>query len=389
MIDSKKLYLVVVLTSATLTIMAGSIIAPVLNVMRDGLGVAPSSVGLIITTHGLFMALFSPLMGSAIDKIGVRRPFIFSLICYGLAGGSGLLINSYWVLLLSRACLGISLSGIFVSINVLILNRYKGGDRDKVMGWRGSAQSFGGVIWPLLGGALGGLSWHFPFAIYMLAIPIGLLAMRVVPDPVTQHHSGPSADTGATVFKLLKQNPILLLIIYGLMFFANVLLYVIVIFLPQLLETYGISSTFMIGVFLTAMTGSAGLTAFIYGKIRSRFSYPAIVLTAVVIWSVAFTIMSQVSDSRIIAVSIALFGVSQGLILPTVMVWIGDIVPSSFRGRFSSYLGTFGFIGQFLAPIIFAPIFIMAGLKGVFVAGAGIGITWFVLCLLGLRYVNR
>ena len=138
MIDSKKLFLVVILTSATLTIMAGSVIAPALNVMRDGLGVSPSSVGLIITTHGLFMALFSPLMGSVIDKIGVRRPFIFSLICYGLAGGSGLLINSYWVLLVSRACLGIALSGIFVCLNVLILNRYKGGDRDKVMGWRGA-----------------------------------------------------------------------------------------------------------------------------------------------------------------------------------------------------------------------------------------------------------
>ena len=388
MIDSKKLYLVVILTSATLTIMAGSIIAPVLNVMRDGLGVAPSSVGLIITTHGLFMALFSPLMGSVIDKIGVRRPFIFSLICYGLAGGSGLLINSYWVLLLSRACLGIALSGIFVSLNVLILNRYKGGDRDKVMGWRGSAQSFGGVIWPLIGGALGGLSWHYPFAIYMLAIPIGLLAMRVVPKQVTHHQTGPSSDTGITVFKLAKQNPILLLIIYGLMFFANVLLYVIVIFIPQLLEAYGISSTFQIGMFLTAMTGSAGVTAFIYGKIRSRFSYPTIVLIAVVLWSVAFTVISQASDSRIIAVSLALFGVSQGLILPTVMVWIGDIVPPSFRGRFSSYLGTFGFVGQFLAPILFAPILIMLDLKGVFVVGAGIGAIWFFLCLLGLRHVN-
>ena len=95
MIDHKKLSLVVLLTAATLTIMAGSIIAPVLNVMRDGLGVAPSSVGLIITTHGLFMALFSPLMGSVIDRKGVRRPFIYSLIGYGLAGGSGLLVNSY------------------------------------------------------------------------------------------------------------------------------------------------------------------------------------------------------------------------------------------------------------------------------------------------------
>jgi len=55
------------------------------------------------------MALFNPLMGSIIDRKGVRWPFIFSLIGYGLAGGAGLLINSYWVLLVSRACLGIAL----------------------------------------------------------------------------------------------------------------------------------------------------------------------------------------------------------------------------------------------------------------------------------------
>ena len=92
---SKNFSLGVILASATLTIMAGSIIAPVLNLMRDGLGVAPASVGLIITTHGLFMALFSPLMGSVIDRKGARGPYIAALICYGLAGGSGLLINSF------------------------------------------------------------------------------------------------------------------------------------------------------------------------------------------------------------------------------------------------------------------------------------------------------
>ena len=384
MIGSKKFALGVILASATLTIMAGSIIAPVLNLMREGLGVAPSSVGLIITTHGLFMALFSPLMGSIIDRKGARRPYIVALIGYGLAGGSGLLINSYWVLLASRACLGIALAGIFTAINVLILNMYDGVERPRVMGWRGSSQSFGGVLWPLIGGALGGFSWHLPFAVYMLAIPIGLLAMASIPEPRTHQQTGPHSDDGTSVFRVFRESPVLL-VIYGLMFFANILLYVIVIFLPQLLETYSITSTFRIGLFLTAMTGSAGATAFIYGRIRSRLSYRAIVMIAVLLWSAAFTSISQASSSRIIAMSVALFGVSHGLILPTVMVWIGDVVPLSFRGRFSSYLGTSGFIGQFLSPILFAPVLILVGLKGIFLVGAGVGGSWFLLLLLGLR----
>jgi len=385
---SKNFSLGIILASATLTIMAGSIIAPVLNLMRDGLGVAPASVGLIITTHGLFMALFSPLMGSVIDRKGARRPYIVALLCYGLAGGSGLLIDSFWVLLVSRACLGIALAGIFAGINVMILNMYDGIERDRVMGWRGSAQSFGGVIWPLIGGGLGAYSWRFPFAVYMLAIPIGLLAIGAVPEPAIQHRTRPGSKSSTSVWRVFRENPVLL-VIYGLMFFGNILLYSIVIFLPQLLERFGISSTFRIGLFITAMTASAGVTAFIYGKIRSRFSYRVIVTVAAVLWTVAFTTISRAPGSRIIAMAVALFGVSQGLILPTVMVWIGDVVPPSFRGRFSSYLGTFGFIGQFLSPILFAPVFMLIGLKGVFMVGAGVGAAWFFILLFGLGRVNK
>ena len=72
----------VILASSTLTIMTGAVIAPVLNLIREGLGVDPASVGLIITTHGLFIAIFSPLFGNLIDRIGTKKPFMFSLILY-------------------------------------------------------------------------------------------------------------------------------------------------------------------------------------------------------------------------------------------------------------------------------------------------------------------
>jgi MFS family permease len=379
---SNKFSLGVIFASATLTIMAGSIIAPVLNLMRDGLDVAPAFVGLIITTHGLFMAIFSPLMGSVIDRGGARRPYIAALICYGLAGGSGLLIDSFWLLLISRACLGIALAGIFAGINVLILNMYEGIERDRVMGWRGSAQSFGGVIWPLIGGTLGAFSWRFPFAVYMLAIPIGLLAIAAVPEPEIQHRTGPESSGHTSVFEIFRQSPVLF-IIYGMIFFGNLLLYSIIIFLPQLLESFGTTSTVRIGLFITAMTASAGVTAFIYGKIRARFSYRIIVTVVAALWTAAFTTISLAAGSRIMALAVALFGVSQGLIMPTVMVWIGAVVPPSFRGRFSSYLGTFGFIGQFLSPILFAPVFMLVGLRGVFMVGAGVGVAWFLILLFG------
>lgn len=356
----KRFTLWVLLASATLTVMTGSIIAPVLNLLRDGLGVDPASVGLIITTHALFMALFSPLIGNLIDRVGARKLFVSGLVLYGLAGGSGLFITSYWVLIVSRAILGIAVAAIAITIAVTILNLYKGVERNKIMGWRGSANSFGGIIWPLIGGFLGGFSWHLPFAVYFLGIPLGFFALITMPETRKEKNQ----NTGS-VLKVFRIKPVLF-VIYGLLFLTMTLLYTIVVFLPQLLETMGISSPFYISLFLAVGALSAGLTSLMYGKIKSRLSYKMIVLIALSLWTVGFTAISQASSSVIIAASVALFGVGQGMVIPATMVWAGETVATSFRGRIISYLIAFGFIGQFSSTIIFGPVSLSFGLNGVF-----------------------
>jgi len=362
----KKFTLWIILASGTLTVMAGTIIAPVLNLLRDELGVDPVSAGLIITTHALFMALSSPLIGNLIDRVGVKKPFVFGLVLYGLAGGSGLFITSYWGLIFSRAILGIAIAAIATSIVVTILNLYKGAERNKIMGWRESAVSFGGMIWPLIGGFLGGFSWHFPFAVYFLGIPLGFFALIAMPET----HREKIQSTGS-VLKVFRINPVLFAI-YGLLFLTMILLYTIVVFLPQLLETMGISNPFYISLFLAVGALSAGLTSLMYEKIRSRLSYKMIALIALSLWTVGFTTISQASSSVIIAASVALFGVGQGMVIPATIVWAGERVAISFRGRIISYLIAFAFIGQFSSTIIFGPVSLSLGLNGVFLIAGGI-----------------
>ena len=386
--DKEKAVLGVILFSATLTIMAGSIIAPIQNLIRVDLSVSPAWVGSIITTHGLFMACFSPLMGSLIDRRGVKGIYVPALICYGLAGGSGLLIQSFPVLLVSRALLGIALAGIFTGINVLILNLFEREQRDKIMGWRGSAQSGGGIIWPLAGGALGELSWHFPFAIYMIAIPIGITAMFAVPKAASKAQVDTKVDPSVSVFTLIWEVTVLRVIL-ALTFSGSVLLYVIVIYLPQQLEKFGISSSLTISLFIAAITTSGGIISFFYGQIRKRLSYQSLVQIGLSLWVISFAGLSLAPNPVMTAISAAFFGFSQGIIMPTVMAWIGDIVPVTFRGRISSYLGTSGFIGQFLSPIFFAPVLIRGGLKGVFVTATIFAILWFLFILFFFMYKQR
>ncbi len=375
----KNATLWIILVSATLTVMAGAIIGPVLNLMRDGVGVGPALAGLIITTHGLFIALFSPIMGVAIDRLGPKKVFVVGLIVYGFAGGSGLVINDFLALLVSRAFLGIAVAAFYNAITVLIYNLYEGNARNNVMGWRGSTNSLSALIWPLIGGALGGLSWHLPFSIYLLGIPLGLLALITVPRSAI----GKIEEIDVSLVEMLKEKPVFL-IIYGLMFLTNVMLYAIVVYLPQLLEIYEVTEPIFISVFLAAAALTAASVAFFYAKIRSRISYRKIIVLTFLSWSAGFTMIFQFSYLPLIWIGAAIYGVGQGLMLPTVMVWLGDITPPSYRGRMSSYLGTFGFVGQFVSPILFAP-FIDYGLSTVFLVAALFSISVLVLSILLVR----
>lgn len=387
MIKPGRTSLWVILASATLTVMAGSIIAPVLGQMGEGLGIEPSAARLLITTHGIMIAICSPLVGLLIDKVGVRRPLILGLVLYGLAGGSGIFITNYYLLIGSRVLLGISVAMIFTSITVIILDLYEGRQRNRVMGWRGSSNSIGGIIWPLVGGSLGTFSWHLPFSVYLISFPIAFVAFLAIPG-IHKSVDPPINDVvnskQESIFNLFRSKPILFLP-YSLVFVGNILLYAIIVFMPRLVEQFGITSSFYIGTFISTVGIAGGTTSLFYGRIKARLSFNTIVKISLFLWSVGFILISQAPFVWLISVSILFFGIGMGMVIPTVSVWVGEIVPASFRGRMTSYITLFSYTGQFLSPIILSPLELSLGLDTLFLV---IGATCVFLLILSLSLLR-
>jgi ACDE family multidrug resistance protein len=386
MIRPDKTSLWVILASATLTVMAGSVIAPVLNQMGEGLGVSPGAARLLITTHGIMIAVCSPAIGLLIDKVGVRKPLILGLILYGLAGGSGLFITNYALLISSRVLLGISVAMIFTAITVTILNLYEGTQRNKVMGWRGSSNSVGGIIWPLIGGSLGMLSWHLPFAAYLIGLPIAFIAFLAIPETIKKadHPANGAADKQESTFRIFKGTPILFLP-YGLAFVGNILLYALIVFMPKLVGQYDVTSSFFVGTFISTVGLAGGATSLFYGRIKARLSYNSIVKISLFLWSVGFILISQAPFLWLISVSIIFFGIGMGMVIPTISVWVGELVPASFRGRMTSYISLFSYTGQFLSPIILSPMETALGLTTLFLVIGTTCVFLLVLFLILLR----
>lgn len=360
----------VLITAAKLTAMTGSIIVPVINVMRDTFGVDPASAGLIITTHALGAALFYPVVTGVVSKKGPKSLLISGLLVYGVAGGSGLFIDSFGLLLLSRAVLGMSFAAVLTSTTAL-LNTYTEKERRALMGLRGASTGFGSINWPIVGGFLGVFSWHLPFAVYVLAIPLGLSLLKLLPEmtpEVNVESEHDSVHTNKTVT------------IYGFTLLENVLLFTILVFAPQVLEKIGISFPFFISFFIITVMISRVCGEYLYGKIN--LSHKPVILFTLGVWAVGFAAVPM-NSGFVVAGSLILFGIGQGLSTPVIGSWVRALS----RERTNVRVRIVGFTGQFLAPLVFFPVVFISGVAEVFLV-AGIVCAVLFVVFLG-TYLSR
>ncbi|WP_336326728.1 MFS transporter [Halovenus sp. HT40] len=373
----------VLLASATLTVMAGAILGPVVPSIQSNLGVSGSLAGLIITTHGALIVLVSPIAGAIIDRIGPRRPYIFGLLLYGVGGGAGLVIDSFLPLLLSRAVLGVGVAFIYTGLTVLIYTIYEGQRMDRTLGLRSSANSLGAVVWPLLGGVLGALTWQAPFGVYLLAVPLGLLSVFTIPEPAQNSGDTDSADGLAGILAVFRARPAILSV-YLLYFGTNALLYSIVVFYPQLLNGLGVTSSVGISLYLSANGLAGGISAALYDRLLDRTTRHRLVGIAFLLWIVGFA-SAAVATSALLAIpGVLAFGLGLGLVFPSAFSWIEALAPADKQGQLSSYLASAGYTGQFLSPVLFSPVIPLFGIRGVFGAAAAVAVLSATALVVGL-----
>ncbi len=353
-----------VLAASTLTLMALTALSSVLNLIRGDLDLTASHIGFLVTVYAGFVALSSPFVGIAIDKRGPKALLVTGMLVYGLSGGAGIFIDSYLPLVASRAVLGIAVAAIFSAVSVIIGQNYSGKDLQQMMGFRVSISDFAAVIWPVLGGWLGALSWHAPFAIYLISIPLGLAVLKWVPKSPAQARV-PGANKKVTFRTIVSDHPVLIAD-YALIFMTGFVLSTMSVYLPPLLERIGVSDTFSIGLYVSAFTLSIAVISLLYGRIKTFLDYRAIAMIAVTLWSLGFAIIALVPGKTTILVAALIIGLGPGLTLPASLAWASEIGPENLRGRITSNATTFGYLGIFLAPLLLAPVENLISLPAIF-----------------------
>ena len=85
-----------------------------------------------------------------------------------------------------------------------------------------------------------------------MGIPLGLTALKAIGEPASLDSKKVQASLNSSTFSIVKHNPVIY-IIFGLIFFSSFQLYAVVIYVPQLLELFGVSSSLEISTYITSM----------------------------------------------------------------------------------------------------------------------------------------
>ena len=381
---SRRVALAALLVASTLTVMAGAILSPVLELIRRDLALSDTGAGLVLTVHGFSLAIVAPLVGRAIDRWSVRPTLVWGLLLYGLSGGAGLVTDSYAMLVASRLVFGIGAAAVFTATTVALFELYRGPGRDRVMGWRSSAISLGGLGWPLVGGTLGVLSWHAPFAVYLLGVPLAVACVVALPAKPAETAGAEQPDGGLRAHARRRPD---LLGFYAVQLISAVLLYAVLVLLPLRLAELGVTDPQYVALCAASLSAAMTAVGFGYARLRARLGDRALLTLSFTVWLAAFTALSLVQHAALLGAAAALFGIGMGVAVPALTVLVAEAAPAPLRGRATSLSASATFLGQGASPLLLGPVVSATSIAtGFAVAAALAGTTLLTTLAAGARH---
>lgn len=371
--------LLVLLAAGCLTSMTGGIIAPVFPEIVEQLRIDPAWAGTLVSIHTLMTALSSPVLGILADRIGKLKVLIFSLVCFGLFGAAGGLMQSYDSLLWTRALLGVSNGGIAAASIGLLGGMFEGESRSRVMGYATSALATASIIFPLLGGWVGSVHWRFTFCLYVLALPVALAASLILRKRKFQQATTVDLkNTQNLRTSLLKPGVLMLFLGLGL---ASAMFYVVIVYAPLYFKTAIGANTVINGAILASRAiGAAIVSAVGASLLAKRFGVTSAIGMGFGLMALTLIAIPHLEQVQLALFTALLFGVGFGIVMPNLYSILSDLSPVNQRSGILAIGTGISSLGQFLSPVFLGPVWKNSGEVVFYVAGA-VGI---IICCLSL-----
>jgi MFS family permease len=302
-------------------------------------------VQLIYALPALLSLLVAPYVGAVSDRLGRREIIIGSCILATLLGITPYFLESIWMIIGSRALLGVFQGTLIVCTSALIADYFVERRREQILGLKFGVVGIANIALLIAVGYVSVANWRNGFLLYLFG---GLATLLVVAFIKTPPHRRILASAEKVV---IDWRPLIAPFVGSFLGAASFTL--LFSQLPFLLQAREISSSPAFAGNVTSIT-SAGMfiAAFSYSTLIRRTS-------GMVLWSATFSFVAVgfavAALNPLLPGIIAgafLGGLGTGLVMPNSLNMVLARVPATARGKAAGFQTTCFFLGIFGGPLI-------------------------------------
>lgn len=374
---------VALILAAALITMANSTISPALPWIEALFADHPNAAlltRLLVPAPSITVVICAPFVGILADRFGRRRLLLAGLILYILAGAAPVALTTLPQIFVSRLVMGLAVALTLTSGAAMVGDMFTGDARADVLGLQVSSRNFGGMLGILGAGVLAGMSPRLPFAIYLLAGIVLVIAWRHLHDtpqgnnaradqnhPATANWWGPLAG------------------ICALQMATTLLFFVMPTQMPFYLQSLGHDPALTTGLTLGALTLAGALTALRYRAIATYIGTHGVLAAGFGAMAVGLGVLAGAPVLAGLTAGAALVGIGFALVSPALPALALQAVPGHRRGAAMGALTTSLYLGQILSPFVSQALITGQDFFGLYLAATVGGTMLSIGALAGLR----
>ena len=369
----------IVIGIALMAILGSGSIGPVLPTMADALDIPHEQIGLVITAFVIPIAIGTPISGVLADRFGRKQILIPALILFAFAGAACVFAPNFRTLLELRFLQGVGAAPLESLALTLISDLYSGNMLTAAMGLNASVIGISLAVYPVISGGLTSFGWQYPFLLPLVAIPIALLAIFSLQIPKLPQQEdfnlksyleniGHSINN-RQVIGLLCAVVALFILLFGPYF----------TYIPIVASNDLGASAVTIGIIQASMALSLAFVSSQIALFPEYLSEITLIKVSFVVYTLALIITPLLHNIWLLFIPSALFGAAHGMSFPSTQALLGKLAPEEYRAGFMAVNATVLSIAQGLGPILAGGAFVVWGINGVFVGGAGFAVVTFLL----------
>jgi MFS transporter, ACDE family, multidrug resistance protein len=376
--------LLVALSISAVAVMGTSSVTPALPEIARVYQISSDQVGFMVAALMLPGVILTPILGLLGDRHGRKTILVPALILFGVAGGACAFAPNYEWLLSLRFIQGVGAAALSALTAASISDFFTGSDRAHALGYNAGVISIGAAIYPIIGGALTLLSWHYTFLLSVAALPVAALVAWCLP-PAKVAAREALGDYLRRLGRAVANRQVALVLLASFMTFI-VIYGVLITYLPFFLERDFHATPLGYGLVMAANALAGGVTSIGVGRLLQRFKARTVLGVAFTVSAIAVTSVPFLGSITLVVIAVIVLGSAQLQVLAIAQIMLTELVPAAQSGAIIAVNSMMFRLGQTVGPTFMGLVLSLWGLDMVFVV-AGV-LTLLVAPLCALVAVN-